>query len=111
MDLIDTTFAKIHNIYKDYFWQEKPYEKSVDEFYELKTKIQTILKIYSDESIPLELQVKPEIAEVTKITMWVDMIWNDIFDDDELPLTAAQMNIVGKYINDAKEKIRQQFSV
>lgn len=59
MDLIDTTFAKIHNIYKDYFWQEKPYEKSVDEFYELKTKIQTILKIYSDESIPLELQVKP----------------------------------------------------
>lgn len=59
MDLIDTMFAKIHNIYKDYFWQGKPYEKSIDEFYELKTKIQMILKIYSDESIPLELQVMP----------------------------------------------------
>lgn len=59
----------------------------------------------------VELPVKPEIADITKITMWVDMIWNDIFDDDELPLTASQMNIIGKYINDAKEKIRQQFSV
>lgn len=59
----------------------------------------------------VELPVKPEIADITKITMWVDMIWNDIFDDDELPLTASQMNIIGKYINDAKEKIRKQFSV
>lgn len=59
----------------------------------------------------VELPVKPEIADMGRITMWVDMIWNDIFDGDELPLTAAQMNIIGKYINDAKEKIRKQFSV
>ena len=63
------------------------------------------------KQIKVEPVVKPEIADIQKITMWVDIIWNDIFDDDELPLTAKQMNIIGRYINDAKEKIRQQFSV
>ena len=61
--------------------------------------------------VGVEARVMQKIADITQITMWVDMIWNDIFDDDELPLTAAQMNVIGKYINDAKEKIRKQFSV
>lgn len=68
-------------------------------------------KISQEKVSRVDAVVKPEIADVGRITMWVDMIWNDIFDDDELPLTAAQMNIIGKYINDAKEKIRKQFSV
>lgn len=59
----------------------------------------------------MQLPVKPEIADTTNITMWVDMIWNDIFDDDELDFNPRQMNIIGKYVNDAKEKIRKQFSV
>ena len=68
-------------------------------------------KVAEDISNQIDCRVKPEIADVNRITMWVDMIWNDIFDDDKLPLTAAQMNTIGKYIYDAKEKIRKQFSV
>lgn len=113
MDLIDTTFAKIHNIYKDYFWQEKPYEKSVDEFYELKTKIQTILKIYSDESIPLELQVKPEIAEV------IEMIEEMIGKHEEMRNKYIGVDL-DKYaiaihkitaLTELKQNIQKQFSV
>lgn len=73
--------------------------------------VKHIMELPELKAIQVQAKVKPEIVDVGRITMWVDMIWNDIFDDDELPLTAAQMNIIGKYINDAKEKIRKQFSV
>lgn len=46
--------------------------------------------------------------KLANMTAQVDIIWSDIFDDEELPLIPSQMYIVGKYINDAKERIRKQ---
>ncbi len=103
MDLIKKILPKT-------YYADRGSEERIKLFVEHWRRLVKVNQELEEKVSRVELPVKPEIADMGRITMWVDMIWNDIFDDDELPLTDAQMNIIGKYINDAKEKIRKQFS-
>lgn len=116
--LLEKCAEAVHKAYCNYHLRNKGVEYWTKGDYSLldeptkQIDRETVKAVFATiKANPLEKLAMPKIADITNITMWVDMIWSDIFDDDELPLTAAQMNIIGGYINDAKDKIRKQFSV